>query len=75
MLKYTIIIERCENNYSTYCPDLPGCIAMGSTVEETVQMMREAIELHLEGLRNEWIEIPAPSTEARSVDMVVKELA
>ena len=53
MSKYTIIIEKAEENYSAYCPDLPGCIATGRTEEETIQRMKEAIEFHIEGLREE----------------------
>jgi len=41
MLEYTIIIEKIESNYSAYCPDLPGCIATGITIEETIQRIRE----------------------------------
>jgi len=46
MAEYTIIIERAEGNYSAYCPDLPGCIATGSTIEKTIQRMKEAIIFH-----------------------------
>ena len=53
MSKYTIIIEKAEENYSAYCPDLPGWIATGRTEEETIQRMKEAIEFHIEGLREE----------------------
>ncbi len=62
MAEYTIIIERAEGNYSAYCPDLPGCIATGSTIEETTQRMKEAIKFHLEGLKEGEIAIPEPST-------------
>ena len=47
MLEYTIIIEKVESNYLTYCPDLPGCIATGINIEETIQRIREAIVFHL----------------------------
>jgi predicted RNase H-like HicB family nuclease len=71
MYKYTIVIERAENNYSAYCPDLPGCIATGSTEEETVQKMKEAIEFHIEGLRKENFTIPKPFTKALAVEVAV----
>ena len=71
MFRYTIIIEKAEGNYSAYCPDLPGCIAMGRTEEETIQRMKEAFEFHIEGLREEKVSIPAPSTKAVSVDVAV----
>jgi len=69
MRKYTIIIEKVEDNYSAYCPDLPGCIATGATVEETTQRMKEAIEFHIEGLERENMPIPEPSTEATSIEV------
>ena len=69
MAEYTIIIERAEGNYSAYCPDLPGCIATGSTVEETTQRMKEAIKFHLEGLKDGEIAIPEPSTKAVSIEV------
>lgn len=71
MSKYTIIIERAENNYSAYCPDLPGCMATGSTMEEAVQNMKEAIQFHIEGMKQENIPIPEPSTEAVHIELGV----
>jgi len=73
MVEYTIIIEKAEGNYSAYCPDLPGCIATGSTQEETIQRMKEAIKFHLEGLKKEKISIPEPSTRAVSIGIVVNQ--
>ena len=67
MSEYTIIIEEAEGNYSAYCPDLPGCIATGGTVEETIERMKEAIAFHIEGLKKEGLPIPQPSTRAVSV--------
>jgi len=69
MYRYTIIIEKVEDNYSAYCPDLPGCIATGATVEETTQRMKEAIEFHIEGLEREKMPVPEPSTEAISIEV------
>lgn len=69
MHKYTIIIEKAGDNYSAYCPDLPGCIATGLTVEETIQRMKQAIELHIEGLKREKMAIPKPSTKAVSIEV------
>ncbi len=71
MAKYTIIIEKGEGNYSAYCPDLPGVVSAGETEEETAELMKEAIELHLEGLKEDRIPIPEPSISARCVDVVV----
>ena len=72
MSEYTIIIEKAEKNYSAYCPDLPGCIATGSTVEETIQRMKEAIIFHLEGLKREKIAIPPPSTKAVTIGVAIE---
>ncbi len=52
MFEYTIIVEKANKNYSAYCPDLPGCIATGSSSEETIKKMKYAIKFHLEGLTN-----------------------
>ena len=61
-MKFAIVIEDAGANYSAYAPDLPGCIATGSTVEETETAIREAIEFHLEGLRSDYLPIPRPSS-------------
>jgi len=71
MFRYTIIIEKARNNYSAYCPDLPGCVATGQTVEETIERMREAIAFHIEGLKKEGLNIPEPTTTAVSIEVVV----
>ena len=64
MSEYLVIIEKAESNYSAYSPDLPGCVATGDTKEETLQLMREAIAMHLEGLREDGLPIPPPSSSA-----------
>jgi len=69
MLKYTIIIEKAKNNFSAYCPDLSGCVATGSTIEETVERMKEAILFHIEGLKKENLPIPKPSTQIVSIEI------
>ena len=71
MAKYTIIIEKGEGNYSAYCPDLPGVVSAAETEEETAELMKEAIEFHLEGLKEDRITIPEPTTSARILDVVV----
>jgi predicted RNase H-like HicB family nuclease len=71
MTRYTIIIEKGDGNYSAYCPDLPGVAAAADTEEETVAMMKQAIEFHLEGLRKERLPIPQPTITARSVKVTV----
>jgi predicted RNase H-like HicB family nuclease len=62
MNKYTIIIEKTDTGYSAYVPDLPGCITVGDTVEQTRAYIKEAIELYLEQLRMDGKEIPKPTT-------------
>lgn len=69
-MRYAIVIEKAENNYSAYVPDLPGCIATGTTVAETEAQIREAIEFHLEGLREDGLPIPQPSSKVEYVDVV-----
>ena len=63
-----IIIEAGERNYSAYVPDLPGCIATGQTVEEVKRLIREGIAFHLEGLREDGLPIPEPTTLAEYVE-------
>jgi predicted RNase H-like HicB family nuclease len=61
-MRYAIVIENAGTNYSAYVPDLPGCVATGATVEEAERLIREAIELHLEGMREDGTPIPPPSS-------------
>ena len=61
-MHYAVVLEKAENNYSAYVPDLPGCVATGSTVEETEYEIREAISFHIEGLREDGLPIPQPSS-------------
>jgi predicted RNase H-like HicB family nuclease len=67
-MRYAMIIERGERNYSAYLPDLPGCIATGKTVEEVKRRMREAVELHLRGMREDGLQIPEPTSMAEYVE-------
>lgn len=69
MARYVVIIERDERNCSAYCPDLPGVVAAGETEEETIELMKEAIEFHLEGLREDDLPIPEPTTSARCIEV------
>jgi predicted RNase H-like HicB family nuclease len=61
-MRYAIIIEQAEGNYSAYVPDLPGCITTGASLDEIERNIREAIEFHLDGLREDGLPIPIPST-------------
>ena len=69
MRKHAIVIERGEHNLSAYVPDLPGCITTGRSVEEIERNIREAIELHLEGLREDGEPIPEPHTAVTYVEL------
>ena len=71
MVKYTIIIEKAGNNYSAYCPDVPGCVAAASTVDETIALMADAVKAHLELMKEENMELPEPTTQAASVEITV----
>ncbi len=71
MKKYAIVIESGKNNLSAYVPDLPGCVTTGRTVEEIERNIREAIELHLEGMREDGEAIPEPSTFVTYVEAQV----
>ena len=67
MHRFLIVIERIKDNYSSYSPDLPGCVATGSTREEVEKNMHEAIEMHIKGLREDKISIPVSSSFAEYV--------
>ena len=61
-MKYAVVIEKTDNGYSAYLPDLPGCIAAGDTLEETEDLIQEAVAYHLELLRESGDPIPEPQT-------------
>jgi predicted RNase H-like HicB family nuclease len=63
-LKYLIIIEKANGNYSAYIPDVPGCVATGKTLEETRQAIMDAFAMHLEGLIQDGIPAPEPTAQA-----------
>ncbi len=67
-MRYVMIIEEGERNYSAYLPDLPGCIATGKTLEEVKQRMREAVALHLRGMREDGLSIPDPVSHVEYVE-------
>lgn len=71
-MRYAIVIEKAEGNYSAYVPDvpdLPGCVATGTTVEETEAQIREAIEFHVAGLREDGLSVPQPSSQVEYVEV------
>ena len=68
-MQYTIVIEQTPRNFSAYVPDLPGCIATGATREEVVRQIRDAIEFHIEGMREQGELVPAPQSTATVVEV------
>jgi len=67
-MKYAVVIEKADSNYSAYVPDLPGCIATGRTIEKVEIEIRNAIEFHLEGMKQDGQEIPLPSSAVEYVE-------
>ena len=68
-MRYTIIIEKAPNNYSAWVPDLPGCVSIGATIQETKRNIQQAIEFHLRGMREDGETIPEPTTTADIVEV------
>jgi len=68
-MRYAIVIEKSENGYGAYVPDLPGCVAVGESFEETEVLIKEAIEFHIEGMKEDGTPIPAPTSVAEYVEI------
>jgi predicted RNase H-like HicB family nuclease len=68
-MQYLVIVEKGPTSYGAYVPDLPGCIAVGESRDEVLKHIREAIELHIEGLREDGLPIPEPSSDIAVVDV------
>jgi predicted RNase H-like HicB family nuclease len=68
-MRYAVVVERAEHNYSAYVPDLPGCVAAAETKEELLELIKEAIDFHLEGMREAGEPIPEPSAVAEYVEV------
>jgi predicted RNase H-like HicB family nuclease len=69
MKRYAIVVEKAKTNYAAYVPDLPGCVATGATVKETERRICEAIEIHTEGLREDGLPVPKPSSRVNYVEV------
>ena len=67
-MRFAIVIEKAEGNYSAYVPDLPGCVATGATVQEVEQDMRAAIRFHVDGLTEDGLTVPPPTSIAEYVE-------
>lgn len=68
-MRYAIVVEKTETNYSAYVPDLPGCVATGATVEEAEHELREAIGFHIEGLVEDGLPIPQPASIVEYIEV------
>ena len=69
MMRYMVIVERGETSWGAHVPDLPGCVVVGETREETLRLIREAIEFHIEGLRQDRSPVPTPTSEGEFVEV------
>jgi predicted RNase H-like HicB family nuclease len=67
-MRYAIVIEKADGNYSAYVPDLPGCVATGDTVAAVEDQIREAVRFHIEGLQAEGLAVPEPSSIAEYIE-------
>ncbi len=72
MYRFLVVIEKANGNYSAYVPDLPGCVATGQTVEEAEDHMHEAIQLHVEGLREDGLPVPLPQAHSEYMAFSVR---
>jgi predicted RNase H-like HicB family nuclease len=68
-MRYAVVIEKAEGNFSAYVPDLPGCVATAATLEEIESEIRDAIAFHLEGMREDGLPIPDPSCKVEYVEL------
>ncbi len=68
-MKYAVIVEESENSFGAYVPDLPGCVAVGETKQEALNLIQEAIEFHIEGLRQDGQPVPEPSSSIEYVEV------
>jgi predicted RNase H-like HicB family nuclease len=67
-MRFAVVIEKAESNYSAYVPDLPGCIATGATDADVEREIRDAIRFHIEGLREDGLPVPPPTSIAEYVE-------
>ncbi|MBB1090207.1 type II toxin-antitoxin system HicB family antitoxin [Rhodopseudomonas palustris] len=67
-MRYAVVIEKAEGNYSAYVPDLPGCVATGETVAAVEAEIREAIRFHIDGLKDDGLPVPAPTSLAEYIE-------
>ena len=68
-MRYMVVIERGEKSWGAHVPDVPGCVAVGETRDEVLQLIREAIDFHIEDLRQAGLAVPSPSSESEFVEV------
>ena len=68
-MRYAVVIEKGDSSYGAYVPDLPGCVAAGDTKEEVIRLIQEAIEFHIDGLKEEGEPVPPPSSSVEFVEV------
>ncbi len=68
MMRYAVVIEQANGNYSAYVPDLPGCVATGASVADVERDIRDAIRFHIDGLKEDGLPVPAPTSIAEYVE-------
>jgi len=68
-LRYMVVIERGESTWGAHVPDLPGCAAVGETREDAVRLIREAIEFHIDGLKQDGVPVPAPTSDSEFIEV------
>ena len=69
MTRYMVVVERGATSWGAHVPDLPGCVAVGETREEVLRLVREAIEFHIDGLKQDGLPVPTPSSEGEFVEI------
>ncbi|HTG59717.1 MAG TPA: type II toxin-antitoxin system HicB family antitoxin [Terriglobia bacterium] len=74
-MRYMVVLERGETSWGAHVPDLPGCIAVAETRAEVLRLVREAIDFHIEGLREDGLPVPKPSSESEFVEVSAAPLS
>jgi len=68
-MRYAVVIEQADSNYSAYVPDLPGCVATGTTIKDAENEIREAIKFHIDGMKEDGLPIPSPSSAVEYIEV------
>jgi len=68
-MRYAVVIEKAEGNFSAYVPDLPGCVATGATLEEVEREIRDAVAFHIEGMHEDGLPVPQPTSTVEYIEL------